>query len=159
SGSASVYQFADNANGYSWSDGTPTAVVTNTTTGVWAYGTPAIGSGFKITAPADTASRILKVYVGAFAARGKLEAYLSDGSGHGYTNTSLFNIGNGPSAVYTITYAAGSAGQQLVVRWFLHMPAGADGNVTLQAAALTSTNANNPPFVELTNPLENSNFS
>src|SRR5947208_2374787 len=97
SGSASVYQFADNANGYSWSDGTPTAVVTNTTTGVWAYGTPLIGSGFQITAAADTSVRTLKVYVGAFGARGKFEAFLSDGSAGGYTNTSLFNRANGPS--------------------------------------------------------------
>src|SRR6266496_5317727 len=64
-GFAFAYQFSDNANGYSWNDGTPTAAVTNTTTGVWAYGTPLIGSGFQITAPADTATRTLKVYVGA----------------------------------------------------------------------------------------------
>jgi hypothetical protein len=72
-GFAFVYQFSDNANGYSWNDGTPTAAVTNTTTGVWAYGTPQIGSGFQIRAPADTATRTLKVYVGAYAARGKFQ--------------------------------------------------------------------------------------
>lgn len=154
-----AYQFADNANGYSWSDGTPTAVITNTTTGVWAYGTPQIGTGFQITAPADTATRTLSVYVGAYGARGKMEAYLSDGSASGYTNTSLFNPNNGPSGVYTLSYAAGSAGQQLVVRWTLNTPARPDGNVTLQAAALTSSNANNPPFVLLTSPVDNSKFS
>ena len=79
-GFAFAYQFGDNANGYSWNDGTPTPAVTNTTTGVWSYGTPLIGSGFKITAPADTATRTVKVYVGAFKARGQLEAHLSDGS-------------------------------------------------------------------------------
>ena len=63
-GFAYVYQLSDNVIGYSWNDGTPTAVVTNTTTGVWAYGTPQTGSGFQISAPADTASRTLKVYVG-----------------------------------------------------------------------------------------------
>src|SRR6266487_3187421 len=31
-----IYRFADNFNGYSWNDGTPTSSVTNTTTGVWA---------------------------------------------------------------------------------------------------------------------------
>ena len=96
-----VYQFADNANGYSWSDGTPTASVTNSTTGVWAYGTPLIGSGFQISALADTATRTLKVYVGAFKARGQLEASLSDGSASAYINSSLFNTANGPSGVYT----------------------------------------------------------
>jgi hypothetical protein len=154
-----VYQFADNANGYSWSDGTPTTSVTNSTTGVWAYGTPLIGSGFQISAPADTATRTLKVFVGAFKARGQLEAYLSDGSANAYINSSLFNMGNGPSGVYTITYTAAAAGQQLIVRWTLLAPRGADGNVTLQAAALTSSSANNPPSVALINPANNANLS
>jgi Bacterial Ig domain len=158
-GFAYVYQFADNANGYSWSDGTPTAVVNDTTTGVWAYGTPQIGSGFQITAPADTSTRTCKVYVGAYGARGKFEAYLSDGSARGYTNTALFNQSNGESGVYTITYAAGSAGQQLIVRWTLSMPLKPDGNVTLQAAALTSSSANNPPYIALTSPAENASFA
>jgi len=153
-----VYQFADNANGYSWSDGTPTASVTNSTTGVWAYGTPLIGSGFQISAPADTATRTLKVYVGAFKARGQLEASLSDGSASAYINSSLFNMGNGPSGVYSFTYSAASADQQLIVRWTLSMPRGPDGNVTLQAAALTSSTANNPPFVALTSPSNNANL-
>jgi len=159
SGFVFIYQFGDNANGYSWSDGTPTAAVTNTTTGVWAYGTPVIGSGFKFSVPADTATRTLKVYVGAFKARGRFEAYLTDGSARGYSNTSLFNMGNGPSGVYTLTYAAASAGQQLVVVWTLSMPGGPDANVTLQAATLTSSGANNLPFVTLTNPVNNASVA
>jgi hypothetical protein len=157
-GFAFIYQFGDNANGYTWRDGTPTSAVTNTTTGVWAYGTPLVGSGFKFTAPADTGTRTLNVYVGSFKARGRLEAFLSDGSARGYTNSSLFNMDNGPSGVYTLTYSAASAGQQLIVRWVLQMPAGPDGNVTLQAAALTSSTANNPPFVTLTNPVNNASL-
>src|SRR5262249_19681607 len=46
-----VYRFADNYNSYSWSDGTPTASVTNTPTGVWAYGVPTKGSGFRLSVP------------------------------------------------------------------------------------------------------------
>jgi len=152
---AFAYQYSDNYNGYSWSDGTPTGVMTNTTTGVWSYGTPLLGTGFQIAAPADTATRTLKVYVGVYAGTGKLEAYLTDGSAHGYTNSTLRNMTNGPGGVYTVTYAAGSAGQQLIVNWTLMMFDRADGNVTLQAAALSSTTANNPPFVALTSPVEN----
>src|ERR1043166_1843903 len=158
-GYAYAFQFADNANGYSWSDGSPIASVTNTTTGVWAYGVPNRDSGFAIMAPADTALRTLKVYVGAFGARGKFEAYLSDNSAGGYTNTSLFNMANGPSGVYTIAYAAGAAGQQLIIRWTLTMFVRPDGNVTLQAASLTSSTANNPPFVALTGPADNAILS
>src|ERR1043166_4575484 len=53
-GSGFAFQFSDNANGYSWSDGTPTTAVTGTTTGVWAYRDPPLGTGFQISAPADT---------------------------------------------------------------------------------------------------------
>src|SRR5206468_6309214 len=133
---AFVYQFADNANGYTWTDGSPTTVVTNTATGVWAYGTPQMDSGFEITAPADTTPRTLRIYVGAYAARGKLVAQLSDSSARAYTDSSLFNPSNGPSAVYTIDYAAASAAQQLIVRWTLMNAADATGNVTLQSATL-----------------------
>jgi hypothetical protein len=80
-----VYQYSDNASGYTWSDGTPHMMVTNTTTGVWAYaanlsGTVQLGSGFRFTVPASTNSQILRVYVGTYAARGKFTASLSDNS-------------------------------------------------------------------------------
>src|ERR1043166_3912988 len=151
---AFAYQYGDNYNGYSWSDGAPTASVTNTTTGVWAYGLPPIGSGFEITVPADTNIRVLKVYVGAFAAQGLLVASLSDGSAPNYSDFSLVNFRNGPSAVYTLTYAADSPGQTLKVRWTLFEIRGISANVTLQAAALTANGANSRPFVSITDPLE-----
>src|SRR5262245_626744 len=111
-GAPNGFAYADNRNGYSWSDGTPTASVTNTTTGVWAYSLPPMGSGFQISAPADTGLRTLKVYVGAYAARGRFEAFLSDNSAPAYTDISLANqMGNGPSGVYSITYAAQSTAQ------------------------------------------------
>jgi len=155
-----VYQFADNYNGYGWSDGIPTQSVTNTTTGVWAYGVPTIGSGFQITAPADTTLRTLKVYVGAFGAKGTFEASLSDNSAPAYSSSSLVNMmGNGPSGVFSINYAAQSAGQTLTSKWTLSQGFRADANVTLQAAALTAVGANNPPFVSITDPTENTTFS
>ena len=163
-----VYQYGDNANGYTWHDGSPTAAVTNTTTGVWVYSWPStavdVGAGFQITAPADTTERVLEVFVGAFAARGRLEASLSDDSAAGYLDTSLFNSpGNGPGGVYSLRYRADSAGQTLTVRWTLYQrapgPNLAEANVTLQAAALTANTANNPPFVTLTNPPRASAFA
>ena len=154
-----VYEFADNYNGYTWSDGTPTVAVTNTTTGVWAYGFPAAGSGFQISAPADTTVRTLKVYVGAFAASGKLEASLSDNSAAAYSG-SFTNQSNGESRAYSITYAAQSPGQTLTVKWTLsrQVPSHTDGNVTLQAAALGAPGANNPPTVTLASPGDNTTF-
>ncbi len=162
-GGVSIYQFSDNYNGYAWSDGTPTATVTNTTTGVWAYGSPAVESGFEISVPADTTVRTLKVYVGAFAAEGLFTASLSDGSAAPYNDFSLSNKTNGPSGAYSIQYAANSPGQTLTVGWTLKQVVNPryilSANVTLQAAALTSSGANNPPIVSITSPTENATIT
>jgi hypothetical protein len=154
-----IYQYADNFNGYSWNDGFPETSVANTPTGVWAYGVPTIGSGFQIQVPADTSVRIAKFYVGWFAGVGAFEAHLSDHSAPAYSNISSQNIRNGPGRVYTIEYSADSPGQQLIVRWTLLSPRDATANVTLQAAALTAPDANNPPWATLTDPADNSNLA
>ncbi len=157
---AAAYQYADNYNGYTWSDGTPEPSVTNTTTGVWCYGIPNIGTGFELTAPADTTVRTLKIYVGAFASRGHFEAVLSDASAPGYTNTSLANMmGNGPGGVYSVEYSADSPGQTLRIRWTLFMGFRPDANVTLQAAAMTTAGANNPPAVSVLAPNDGSIYA
>jgi hypothetical protein len=158
-GFAQAYHYADNYNGYSWNDGNPTVSVTNTPTGVWAYGTPNIGSGFEFTVPADTSARTLKVFVGTFAARARFTASLSDGSAASYTDSSLSNMGNGPGGFYTITYAANTAGQFLTARWVVSQAFRPDGNATLQAAALTAPGANNPPFVMVRSPQNNASFT
>src|SRR5437879_132236 len=157
-GYAYVYQYSDNYNGYSWSDGTPTVSVNNTTTGVWAYGVPILGSGFAFTVPAGTNTRMLKVFVGAFAAGGEFEASLSDNSASPYTAAPSANIRNGPGWVFSITFAANSPGETLTIKWRLITTRAADGNVTLQAAALSAIGANNPPVVMLTNPVNYASF-
>jgi hypothetical protein len=158
-GAPFAFWLFDNVSGYSWSDGTPTANVRGTTTGVWAFSTPSIGTGFELSVPADTVPRTLKVYVGSFAARGRFQASLSDGSSRAYSNNSLFNTSNGPNGVYTLTYAADSPNQTLNIRWTLLTLNRPDGNVTLHGAALTSDLANSPPFVELTAPEINENVA
>jgi hypothetical protein len=91
------------------------------------------GSGFKLTVPADTTARTLTVYVGGYVSGGQLVAHLSDGSAPDYVNAAFSSATGSYDAVYTITYTAASAGQQLVVSW---TQTTAGGNVTLQAAAL-----------------------
>jgi len=154
-----AYQFSDNENGYTWTDGDPVAGVTNTTTGVWAYGIPSIGTGFEFTVPAGTSMRTLKVYCGVFAGTGRFTASLSDDSAANYTTTFNNIPGNGPSREVTLHFAADSPGQTLTIRWVLQTPAGsAAANVTLQAAALSATGVNNPPIVRLTSPAANANI-
>lgn len=164
-GFVEAYQYSDNYNSYTWHDGWQTEAETNTTTGVWAYQAyPLIlaGAGFQITAPADTTNRLLQVFVGAFAARGQFTATLSDG-GTAYSDTSLYNPANGPGGVYSLDYRANSPNQTLTVQWILSQRAPGSNtptaNVTLQGAALTVTNADNPPFAILTSPGNASAFA
>lgn len=154
-----VFQYSDNNNGYSWSDGTPVAAATNTTTGVWAFGRRQEGSGFQLSVPADQTTRTLRVYVGVFAGVGRFSAFLTDMSAPAYVEMTLTNVANGPGRAYVFEYAADSPGQELILRWTLAVPLNEIGNVTLQAATLTAPFANNPPVVDLIAPTNNSSFS
>jgi hypothetical protein len=160
-GFLAFYQYANHANGYTWHDGYPETAVTNTTTGIWAYGFPNLGSGFRFEVPADTTTRTLQVYVGVYKGRGTLTATLSDGSAPAYSNNSLFNAGLGPGGVYTLTYAADAPNQTLRIEWTLTalgLGNPTDANVTLQAAALSTPDSNNPPFATITSPARGSAF-
>lgn len=132
-GNSTVHQYNTNPNGYSWTDGTPTDSATNTPTGIWIAG---VGDGFKITAPADTTSRTLKVYVGIWRSQGLFTASLSDNSAPVFTDTILYNQSNASIAVYVITYKAASAGQVLTASFTVFNSYYSSGNVTLQAASL-----------------------
>lgn len=162
-----IYEFSDNTNGYAWMDGTPTATVTNTTTGVWEWKnanktTDMKGAGILFTVPADTTLRRLSVYAGAFNARLRFAVGLSDGSAPAYVNTALINTNNGPSAVFTVVYAANSAGQMLYVTNILEdtttQNTAGTPNVTLQAAALSSVTNNNLPSVWFNTPANATSF-
>jgi hypothetical protein len=111
-----VYRVTDLAHAYSWTDGKPERRVDETHTGVWAYGFPAIGTGFEFNVPADPTMRTLKVYLGLFAARGQMEATLIDGSAPPYVNATLLSHSDSSNRVYTFNYAAGSPGQFLRIR-------------------------------------------
>ncbi len=161
-----AYQYADNSNSYTWHDGAPFATITNTTTGVWAYNFPvAFGSGFQLTALADTNLRTLQVFVGAFAAKGQLTASLSDTSAPAFTSSpteTVNNSSNGPGGVFALTYAANSPTQTLTVAWKVAQAYGipylSTPNVTLQAATLTAPGADNPPYVAFSAPSDGEAF-
>lgn len=117
SGAGTVSQFANAAVACSWSDGTPTASATGTTTRVYAGG---LDDGFEFTVAADTTTKFLKVYAGCWNAQARFEATLSDGSAATYVNETLDDYGSGSAAAYTIKFAANSAGQTLssgFLRW------------------------------------------
>jgi fibronectin type 3 domain-containing protein len=120
-----------NPTSFQWSDGTPTLSANTNNT----IDTNGLNNGFEITAPAGTTDRILTVYVGLVNAQGTLTATLSDGSAATFSDASIINLGGTSTAVYTITYHAGSANQQITVDWVNTQNAG--GRVQLKAATLS----------------------
>jgi hypothetical protein len=126
-------QYDNNNQGFTWTDGTPTLDATNSTTGIWVAG---LGAGYEVEVPATTATRILRVYLGAYLATAHFEASLSDGSAPYYVDESFTTSNpNGSDRVYTITYAAPSAGPKpysILRFWQLE----GEGNITLSAATL-----------------------
>jgi hypothetical protein len=135
-GTANLLRYDDNHAAYSWSDGSPTTATNGTTTGVFLTN---LSSGFQLTVPADDTPRVLRLYVGAYAARGRLLAYLSDFSAQPYIDTSIYDASwDSEYAVYSIAYSAASPGQELTIIYrSVELLDGVWGNVTLQAATLS----------------------
>jgi hypothetical protein len=130
-GTGTVLTYNNDPRPMSWTDGTPTASISNNTNGVYVT---AIGNGFSITAPAGTATQILTVHVGGWNSGGTLTASLSDNSAANFVGTTTTASGS-YDGNYTLTYRAGTAGQTLTVTWVM-TSGGVNGNVTLNGAAL-----------------------
>ncbi|MCI0744484.1 MAG: hypothetical protein L0Y58_03665, partial [Verrucomicrobia subdivision 3 bacterium] len=127
-------RYANNYTSFAWSDGTPTETERGSPTGIFVTG---FTNGFRLTAPADTRARLLRVYVGLYGAAGTFRAWLSDGSAPAYSDASLDDIYANRYAVYLIDYAAAAQGQKLIVQYRASRLYDMDyGNVTLQAATL-----------------------
>ena len=137
---ARVYWYAEpTGNEFSWTDGTPTESVQNLDAGLWMAGE---GNGFRITVPASTEKRFLKLYVGAWEAEGRLTATLSDNSAS-EIKSSFKNITNDYSQLnvrqYVLEYLAASDNETLTLTWIVREYYDEDGwgNVTLRAVALS----------------------
>jgi hypothetical protein len=128
-----MVESADSTMECIWADGTPNINATNTTKSICA---PQVGNGFQLTVPADTNQKTLKLYVGAWRAKGKIEAILSDGSSSSYTG--YIDSPNGASfKAVAINFRALSAGQTLTIRYTADATYETSfGNVILQAATL-----------------------
>src|SRR5207247_5700936 len=100
-------------------------------TGVFLTG---LNSGFQLTLPADTNTRTARIYVGGYGVQANFEAYLSDMSAPPYTDNSVSTVYTNSYTVYTLNYAAASAGQTLTVAYRAADLFDYDlGNVTFQA--------------------------
>jgi hypothetical protein len=148
-GTHPINRLTDNRTTFAWSDGTPVSAVSGTNAALFING---VTNGFRFTVAADRNIRTLRVYAGLYAAQGNFQAWLSDFSGQAYTDVSFRNASGNSYAVYTVTYAASSPNQRLIVRYTVENLYDFDfGNVTLQAATLQGSIA--PPLpVELQTP-------
>jgi len=132
---ASDFQiYTDNPNAYTWTDGTP-IISTNTTIGIYKNN---LGEGLQLAVPASTSLQRLKIYIGAYAAQGRLEATLNDFSAAPFIDNSVSTL-NTTSAVYTIIYSSATVGKKLTVKYTSStLFDDLYGNVTLQAGSLSS---------------------
>jgi len=128
-----VNQFGNAATAFWWNNGTPTASGSFTASGIWVAG---LTNGFQFTVAADTTVKELKVYAGAWNAQVHFEARLSDGSAPAYVDESFDDFGSGGVAVYTVKFAANSAGQTLTIKIYSSALNHQSGNCTLLAASL-----------------------
>jgi DNA-directed RNA polymerase specialized sigma24 family protein len=140
---AEIRQYGDNHVRFGWNDGTPTPVSAATNTGWWVDNR---SKGFAFTVPADPVLRRVMVWVGGHQTVGSFTATLSDGSAPPYRDESV-NIpqGNGWHC-YTLLYRARSNGAKLTITW--SAANAQDGNVTLQAVALSEYGDGKPRFIK-----------
>lgn len=117
---------------FTWSGGSPVSNSDGTPTGIRTCGK---GNGFTISAPSGTATRTLRLYVGALAGRGKLTAKLSSGTA---ADSATFEerTNNLDTAVFVITYRAPKDGK-INLSWITEEAFNQNcGGVALEAATL-----------------------
>src|SRR5438874_196193 len=131
-----VVRLTDSPSKYSWTDGSPTAVVTNNPGGVYINNFDGAGRGFQFTVPAELIEHTLFVHLGEFSASGTLTASLNDGSGLTYSQVLTGAANQTVQGVYTIDFQANTPGSVLTVKWIETTDLGAADNITLQAVSL-----------------------
>ena len=133
-GTGTVGRFTNGQVAYSWCSGTPTASTSGSTTGIYFQ---SIGNGYRLTVPADTEQKTLKIYLGLYHAKGMFQASLSDSSASAY-ETYLDSPSSVLNNVITLNFEAASAGQTLTIQYTLTDNYSLSGGyITLQALTLS----------------------
>jgi hypothetical protein len=126
------FQHALSPQRFSWRGGSPVDRSDGTPTGIRTCGK---GNGFTLSVPAGTSARTLRLYVGALAAQGRLDATLSTGGGT--TSARLEQRSSSlATRVFILTYRAPRDGT-LKLNWITERSFSKDcGGVALEAATL-----------------------
>lgn len=139
---AEIKRYADNRTFFAWNNGAPIPVAAGTNTG---WHTANKSKGFTFTAPADPVLRRLMVWVGGHDTHANFTATLSDGSAPPYRDGSItIDAGNGWFC-YLLLYRARSNGAKLTISYVSDKAN--DGNITLQAVALTEFSDGKSRFI------------
>ncbi|MEE9571907.1 MAG: hypothetical protein V3W20_02535 [Candidatus Neomarinimicrobiota bacterium] len=138
---AQVYWYDEPTdNRFKWNDGTPTKIVNNLDAGIWIAG---VGNGFRISVPANTKRQFINLYLGAWEARGKLTASLSDNSAPvviSFFEKQGTDYSNNNVRQYTLEFLSSSDNETLTIDWIVEEFYDADGwgNITLRAVTLSN---------------------
>jgi hypothetical protein len=117
---------------FAWTGGDPVDHTDGTPTGIRTCGK---GNGFTISAPAESATRVLRLYIGTLGARGRLSATLSTGTADASTVLEQRDA-TMRTAMLTVTYRAPKNGT-LRLTWITDKTfATGCAGVALQAATL-----------------------
>ena len=144
--SAPIARHDDIRTLFAWSNGNSPAIGMAMKTG---WSTANSGKGFSFTAPADPLLRRLTVWVGGQNTQGILSATLSDGSAPVYRDDSIRIGATKEVFAYTLWYRAKQAGVTLTIGY--RSAQTTDGNVTLQAAALSEYDEGQSHFIKAVN--------
>jgi hypothetical protein len=132
-GTQPVNGYSNNLVGYSWSDGAPTPAIQDSKSAVTVMGKE---NGFSLSVPAASESRVLRIYLGVWQARARLEAKLSGSPTPSHADT-VENAQSTTNLVFTFRFRAGTPHEKLLVKWTVEQAYSAQGNVTFQAATLS----------------------
>ena len=135
------------AGTFSWTGGTPTTSASNVIGGVYVDTPNVSGDGFRITVPANTSQRTLKLYTGYWCVRARLQATLSDGSAPPFVDTSADLTNAADTSIYTLDFKAATSGQTLTVDYTIDLnrcTKGDTGEVWLLGSTLVASPACTP---------------
>jgi len=127
----SVLNYSNNLSSFAWTDGTPAASNGGTPSGIYVAG---LNKGLRITVPADTTTRTVKVYMGVWSAQARVTVTLNTKT---YTDTSVANTTASSTGCYSFTYAGTASGQTMTIDILVNADYNGSGNITLQAATLS----------------------
>ena len=119
---------------FSWSNGSPTASVNNTTS---AYSLGGTSAAYRLTLPADTTTQVARVYVGADACSTTFTVSISDGSTKTYSSSAISSTTH-EDGIFSIVYSASSSNQSITINFSVKKarPKAATPKLSLQAVTM-----------------------